>query len=199
MDEKENHIEWLMEFFGRRLRLARLEANLSQCALGKAAGVRQETISSYETGQSLPSMQVLCRLSSALDVHMTYFFPDSNVMGLPEEQRNVLASLDTLSPVTLEYVLIFVQYVSKMQRRHNLGTESGQRRDKKHQARLLRMLDHDLKQLEGELLRDGNRSQVSVHTLVVFTALALVGIELDVAVIEQTDLARNLRPIERSA
>ncbi|MFB7278034.1 helix-turn-helix domain-containing protein [Streptomyces hydrogenans] len=53
---------------GARIRAAREHANLSQLALGVAAGADHKTIHRIEHGTSDPSLSLLLRLAQALDV-----------------------------------------------------------------------------------------------------------------------------------
>ncbi len=57
-----------------RLKQARKAAGLSTRALGEKAGISAMAISKYETGKSVPSSEVLIRLSKALNVKVEYFF-----------------------------------------------------------------------------------------------------------------------------
>ncbi|MEV8563340.1 helix-turn-helix transcriptional regulator [Streptomyces sp. NPDC051917] len=58
----------LMKALGARLRVLRAEAGLTGAALAQRAGVGQPTVSKVETGRMVPSLDVLDRLSQALDL-----------------------------------------------------------------------------------------------------------------------------------
>jgi transcriptional regulator with XRE-family HTH domain len=47
--------------FGEKLRSARLYKGMSQRSLGLALGLSDKTISSYESGRSYPSLEILER------------------------------------------------------------------------------------------------------------------------------------------
>jgi DNA-binding XRE family transcriptional regulator len=57
-----------------RLRVARVERNLSQTELARAAGVSRQTISSIETGQYGPSALLALRLAAVLGVPVAELF-----------------------------------------------------------------------------------------------------------------------------
>jgi transcriptional regulator with XRE-family HTH domain len=63
------------EFFGKRLRSARLTANLSQKGLAYRLQIGQDTISNYERGKVLPNILILFQLADVLSVDVSYFFP----------------------------------------------------------------------------------------------------------------------------
>jgi putative transcriptional regulator len=59
---------------GNRLKLARVERDLSQEALAKLAGVTRQTISSIENGQYVPSTLLAFLLSRCLDKNINEVF-----------------------------------------------------------------------------------------------------------------------------
>lgn len=56
---------------GDRIRVARVNAGMSQIALAKAAGTSQDRISSIETGRNAPTVAVLSRIADALGVQIS--------------------------------------------------------------------------------------------------------------------------------
>jgi transcriptional regulator with XRE-family HTH domain len=66
------------EFFGRRLRAARIAANLSQKGLAYHLQVGQDTISNYERGKVIPNILTIFRLSQIFRVDINYFFPNED-------------------------------------------------------------------------------------------------------------------------
>ncbi|UQT02587.1 repressor protein CI [Serratia phage vB_SmaM-ChibiTotoro] len=56
---------------GDRIRVARVNAGMSQIALAKAAGTSQDRISSIETGRNVPTVAVLSRIADALGVQIS--------------------------------------------------------------------------------------------------------------------------------
>jgi len=59
---------------GNRLKLARVERNLSQEELARLAGVTRQTISSIENGQYVPSTLLAFLLSRCLDKRVDEVF-----------------------------------------------------------------------------------------------------------------------------
>jgi transcriptional regulator with XRE-family HTH domain len=186
-------LQELSAYFGRRLRQARLTANLTQHVLSERSQVGQDMISRYEKGHSLPSLPTLCRLAHELAVPITYFFPDDRLGTLNDDQRDALHMLDTLSPLALDYVVIFVQHVAIMQHQRRFLESDAFGEDSDQQARLTRLMTRDLRELEDELARQRSGSpHASVQTLVAFTALALLGMELQVDTTVTNRLSRRV-------
>ena len=48
---------------GKRIKLARVEADMTQADLAEATEIMQKSISRYETGQSLPTLDTLERMA----------------------------------------------------------------------------------------------------------------------------------------
>ena len=61
---------------GKRIRLARVEADLTQTELAKKVGALQKSISRYENGASTPTIETLVKLASALKKPTGYFIED---------------------------------------------------------------------------------------------------------------------------
>jgi len=182
------HTQTIARTFARRLRKARLNTNLSQTSLGQRVGTGQDSISHYEQGQSLPSVPTLVRLARALGVDIGYFFTDISAVGLSDQQRDALALAATLSPSALEYTTVFVEHMAAVQGQHVFL--EGEAFDT---TARLRLLIRDMEELEYELTRGKvSTSDALMKSLIVFTALALVGMEMDVHPIRAADLARHI-------
>ena len=65
MDKKE---------FGKKIKLARVERDLTQNQLAEKIKTKQKNISRYETGASMPSIETLIKISSVLKKKVGYFF-----------------------------------------------------------------------------------------------------------------------------
>jgi len=65
MDKKE---------FGKKIKLARVESDLTQDQLAEKIKTKQKNISRYETGASMPSIETLAKIASALKKKVGYFF-----------------------------------------------------------------------------------------------------------------------------
>jgi transcriptional regulator with XRE-family HTH domain len=61
---------------GKRIKLARVEADLNQTKLANKIGAKQKSISRYETGASLPSIETLIKIAKALGRSPGYFLDE---------------------------------------------------------------------------------------------------------------------------
>ena len=61
---------------GKKIKLARIELDLNQTDLAKKIGAKQKSISRYETGLSLPSIETLVKISKVLKKSAGYFLED---------------------------------------------------------------------------------------------------------------------------
>lgn len=55
---------------GKRIRLLRLQNNMTQEELGRKIGVKYNTIASYERGDNLPSIHKLIAIADLFDVSL---------------------------------------------------------------------------------------------------------------------------------
>jgi transcriptional regulator with XRE-family HTH domain len=58
---------------GKRIRLARVEADLTQTELANKIHAKQKSISRYETGASVPTIDTLIKIGNALKKPHAYF------------------------------------------------------------------------------------------------------------------------------
>jgi len=70
---------------GRRLRLRRLLAGLTQLQLGQAVGVRFQQIQKYECGTNKLSAARLSQIAQALNVSVSFFYDG---LGAPDDGRH---------------------------------------------------------------------------------------------------------------
>ena len=61
---------------GKKIKLARIELDLNQTDLAKKIGAKQKSISRYETGLSVPSIETLVKISKVLKKSAGYFLED---------------------------------------------------------------------------------------------------------------------------
>jgi transcriptional regulator with XRE-family HTH domain len=61
---------------GKRIKLARVEADMTQADLAEATEIMQKSISRYETGQSLPTLDTLERMAKVLKKPFSYFLDE---------------------------------------------------------------------------------------------------------------------------
>ena len=62
--------------FGKKIKLARIELDLTQTQLAKKINTKQKNISRYETGSSLPSIETLIKIAKVLKKPIGYFFDE---------------------------------------------------------------------------------------------------------------------------
>ena len=53
---------------GKRIRVARVEADFTQTELANKIRAKQKSISRYETGASVPTIETLTKIAGALDL-----------------------------------------------------------------------------------------------------------------------------------
>jgi len=58
---------------GKKIKLARIELDLTQTQLAQKINAKQKSISRYETGASLPSIKNLVKIAKALKKPAGYF------------------------------------------------------------------------------------------------------------------------------
>jgi len=62
--------------FGKKIKLARVELDLTQTQLAQKINTKQKNISRYETGASLPSIETLIKIAKFLKKPVGYFFDE---------------------------------------------------------------------------------------------------------------------------
>lgn len=61
---------------GKRIKLARIESDMTQGDLAVAIGALQKSISRYETGLSLPTLETLEKIAKVLKKPFGYFLDE---------------------------------------------------------------------------------------------------------------------------
>lgn len=61
---------------GKKIRLARVEADLTQTQLAQKIKAKQKSISRYETGASLPTLETLVKIAEILKKPAGYFLDE---------------------------------------------------------------------------------------------------------------------------
>ncbi len=61
---------------GKKLKLARVELDMTQADLAETTGIMQKSISRYETGLSLPSLETLEKIAKKLKKPFGYFLDE---------------------------------------------------------------------------------------------------------------------------
>ncbi len=58
---------------GKKIKLARVEKDLTQVQLAELVQIKQKSISSYETGAIVPSIETLLKMAKVLEKSVSYF------------------------------------------------------------------------------------------------------------------------------
>ena len=61
---------------GKKIKIARIELDLNQTQLAKKINAKQKSISRYETGASLPSIETLVKIAKVLKKPAGHFLED---------------------------------------------------------------------------------------------------------------------------
>ena len=62
--------------FGKKIKIARIENDMTQKDLADAIGALQKSISRYEAGISAPSLETLVKMAKVLKKPFGYFFDE---------------------------------------------------------------------------------------------------------------------------
>ena len=85
--------------FGERLRSLRMDRGLSLQQLAGRIGVTKSTVSFYESGERLPSYDVLFEICKTLDTHVEYLLYGGNnhrvidVTDLEEDEVAIISAM----------------------------------------------------------------------------------------------------------
>ena len=102
---------------GERIRKSRNELNMTQARLGELCSCTNNHISHIETGQTVPSLAMLLRISKALNKDLNYF-----ILDLPYVNEDVVINseiaekLDQCSSVTLVALSGMIDILLQQQR-----------------------------------------------------------------------------------
>lgn len=61
---------------GKKIKMARTEMDLNQTQLADKIGAKQKSISRYETGLAMPSVETLIKITTILKKPVEYFFEE---------------------------------------------------------------------------------------------------------------------------
>ena len=61
---------------GKKIKIARIELDLNQTELAKKIGAKQKSISRYETGLSMPSIETLVKIAKVLKKPAGHFLEE---------------------------------------------------------------------------------------------------------------------------
>jgi len=61
---------------GKKIKIARIELDLNQTELAEKIGAKQKSISRYETGLSMPSIETLVKIAKVLKKPAAHFLEE---------------------------------------------------------------------------------------------------------------------------
>jgi len=61
---------------GKKIKISRIELDMTQADLADKIGAKQKSISRYETGLAMPSIETLMKISKALKKPAAYFLEE---------------------------------------------------------------------------------------------------------------------------
>ena len=73
---------------GKRIALTRKALGVKAIDLARSAGILQQTLSSYECGNTTCSPLVLRRIANALGVSVAALVPNTTCCGFPDDSRS---------------------------------------------------------------------------------------------------------------
>jgi transcriptional regulator with XRE-family HTH domain len=91
--------------FAKRLKMLRVEKDLSQAEFGLIFGVSQQTVGSWEQSNSTPKLEMLVKIADYFDVSTDYLLGrEGHNFSLSKEQKTLLYKFDSLKKEAQETV-----------------------------------------------------------------------------------------------
>ena len=95
-----------MEQIAEKLQELRKEKGLSQEGLASELGISRQTVSKWEAGVAVPSIENLIMLCRVLGVDITYFLPESEYAPAQAESKANTDSVDVKHSLDVEEALL---------------------------------------------------------------------------------------------
>ena len=95
-----------MEKIAEKLQELRKEKGLSQEGLASELGISRQTVSKWEAGVAVPSIENLITLCRVLEVDITYFLPESEYAPAQAESKANTDSVDVKNSLDVEEALL---------------------------------------------------------------------------------------------
>lgn len=86
--------------FAMKLKKLRFEKGITQAKFAKIIGVAQQTVGSWEKGNSAPNYEILKKIADYFNVSADYLLDRENAnknISLSDEQRHLLRDFDSLN------------------------------------------------------------------------------------------------------
>ena len=104
-----------MSYINDKIVNLRTERGWSEYELSKIANIRQSTISSWSTKDSIPSIPNLQKICDAFGITLAQFFAETNESyPITEKQHEFLQYFDLLSPQQQNSLLSFLKSLQKL-------------------------------------------------------------------------------------
>ena len=68
------------KFFGKNLKSFRTSAGMTQTELAKALGITRSSVNNYESRNTEPTFEILCKMASVLGVEITDLITEQTVI-----------------------------------------------------------------------------------------------------------------------
>lgn len=103
---------------GNRIKILRLEANLTQEEFGKPYSLKKSTVSQYESGSSRPDDELKKRIALDYNVSLDWLMGLSDIRNYTEDPNITIAlhsdtDYDDLPKEALEEINNFVEYIKQ--------------------------------------------------------------------------------------
>ena len=99
--------------FGRRVRELRKRANMTQEALGNAAGVNFKFVGGIERGEENPSLSIILKLATGLGVEPGELFELEHVQSERALRAQARTLLDETSPADIQRFVRIMRALSR--------------------------------------------------------------------------------------
>lgn len=99
---------------GHKIKSIRKQQNISMNMLAKRVGIAQSTLSRIESGQQMPTFDVLERIIYGLGLNFAEFFADSTEQEpLPPDIRQIIEVANQLTPMQRELIVSVMKEIIK--------------------------------------------------------------------------------------
>lgn len=103
---------------GNRLKILRLESNLTQEEFGKPYSLKKSTVSQYESGTSRPDDELKKKIAKDYNVTLDWLLGLSNIRNYTEDKQTILAlhsdtDYDDLPEEARKEINNFIEFVKQ--------------------------------------------------------------------------------------
>jgi len=100
--------------FADRLKRLRFEKDITQAEFAKVIGVAQQTVGSWEKGNSAPNYDTLNKIADYFNVSADYLLgrKSANKISLSREQKNLLNGFDGLNDEGKKAIMVLISQMN---------------------------------------------------------------------------------------